>query len=153
VVGNVVTFTWPAVVDTQGGVSAYQVWVGTNSGGSNVFAGTVAGTTLTVTNLSGTKLYATVSAINNAGIASTTAATSAAITLVNPSWIPVAGLTAKNVLSWSSVSGEAYQVWSTTNLSVPFTAYGGMQTAASPVLTYTNHSTNAARYFRIQLYP
>jgi hypothetical protein len=152
VLTNLVTFSWPAVADPQGGVSGYQVLVGTTPGGSDVFSGVVTGTSLTVTGDYGAHLYATVTAINNAGSASS-AASSAGIALVNPAWVPVASLTAKNLLSWSSVSGETYQVWSTTNLSVPFTQFSGTITAAAPVFTFTNSLTNAARYFKIRLIP
>ena len=86
---NVVTFTWPAVNDPEGGVSGYYVIVGTTPGGSDVFSGIVAGTSLTVTNSFGVHLYAEVSAINNAGIQGAASASSAGVALVNPSWIPV----------------------------------------------------------------
>ena len=76
-----------------------------------------------------------------------------AIALVNPAWIPVASLVAKNLLSWSSVSGETYQIWSTTNLSVPFTPFSSAVTAAAPMFSFTNSLTNAARYFKVQLIP
>jgi hypothetical protein len=72
---------------------------------------------------------------------------------VNPAWIPVASLSANHLLNWSSVSGKTYQVWSTTNLAVPFMAFDGVVTATAPTLTFTNNSTNAARYFRIQFFP
>jgi hypothetical protein len=149
---NVVTFTWSAVSDPVGGISGYQILIGTSPDGSNVFDGTVAGTSLTVTNTFGAHLYATVTAVNNAGIAGA-AATSAGIALVNPAWVPVAAMTAPDRLNWSSVTGMVYQAWSTTNLSVPFTAFSGMVTATAPMLTFTNNPTNAARYFKIELFP
>jgi hypothetical protein len=152
VFGNVVTFSWPAVSDVQGGVSGYHVWVGTTPGGSDVFSGIISGTSLSVTNSFGAHLYATVTAVNNAGVESA-ASSSPGIALVNPAWVPVASMTAQNLLNWSSVSGMTYQVWSTTNLAVPFTAFGGVVTASAPLLTFTNNPTNAARYFRIQLFP
>lgn len=152
VVTNLVTFYWPAVSDAQGGVSGYQVLVGTTPGGSDVFNGVVNGTSVTVTGNYGAHLYATITAINNAGIASS-ATGSVGIALVNPAWIPVVSLPAKNLLSWSSVSGETYQVWSTTNLSIPFTPFSGAITAAAPVCTFTNSLTNAVRYFKVQLLP
>ena len=149
---NVITFTWPAVSDPEGGVSGYRVLVGTTPGGSDVFNGIVSGTSLTVTNSFGAHLYATVTAVSNAGIESS-ASSSSGIALVNPAWIPVANMTAQNLLNWSSVSGQTYQVWSTTNLTLPFTPFSGVVTATAPVLTFTNNPTNAARYFRIQLLP
>jgi len=62
-------------------------------------------------------------------------------------------MASQTLLSWSSVSGQVYQVWSTTNLTVPFTAYSGMLTAAAPALTFTNNPTNAVQYFKVQLLP
>jgi len=149
---NVVTFTWLAVTDVQGGVAGYHVWVGTTPGGSNVFNGLLSGTSLTVTNSFGAHLYATVTTVNNANIESP-ASSSPGIALVNPAWVPLATMAAPNLLSWSSVSGLTYQVWSTTNLSVPFTAFSGFITAAVPIMTLTNSATNAARFYKVQLLP
>ena len=153
VMGNTVTFTWPATNDPEGGISGYNVQVGTTPGGSDVTNVFVTGTSLTVTGGYGAHLYATVTPVNNAGIASGTATTSAAVALVNPAWVPVASMASQTLLSWSSVSGQVYQVWSTTNLTVPFTAYSGMLTAAAPTFTFTNNPTNSGRYFKIQLHP
>ena len=47
VIGNSVTFNWVPLNDPQGGVSGYQVVVGTSPGASNVFIGIVQATTLT----------------------------------------------------------------------------------------------------------
>jgi hypothetical protein len=152
VFGNSVTFIWPAVSDPQGGVSGYHVLIGTTPGGSNVTNVTVSGTSFTVTNNFGAHLYATVTAVNNAGIESS-ASSSPGIALVNPAWIPVASMTTPNLLKWSSVFGQVYQVWSTTNLAQPFTAFSGMVTASAPTLVFTNYPTNATRYFKIQLFP
>ncbi len=149
---NVVTFTWAAVTDAEGGVSGYHVLVGTTPGGSEVTNVIVNGTSLTVANNFGAHLYATVTAVNNAGIESS-ASTSAGIALVNPAWIPVASMASSHSLNWSSVSGLTYQVWSTTNLRAPFTLFSGVVTAAAPTLTFTNQPTNAARYFKVQLIP
>jgi hypothetical protein len=152
VFGNSVTFTWPAVSDPEGGVSSYHVLIGTTSGGAEVTNVFVTGTSFTVTAAFGAHLYATVTAVNNAGIESL-ASTSSSVALLNPAWVPVAGMSANNLLSWSSVSGQIYQVWSTTNLSVPFTVFSGTLTAAAPTFAFTNNPTNAARYFKIQLNP
>jgi Alpha amylase, catalytic domain len=151
VVGTNVTFSWPSAIDAEGGISGYHVLVGTTPGGSNVFNGTVSGTTLTVGNSYGARLYATVSAINNAGIESTSnSGSSAGIVLVNP---PVASMGGKNSLNWSCISGLTYQVWSTTNLMIPFTNFSGVLTASSSTLSFTNNPTNAACYYKIQLIP
>jgi hypothetical protein len=153
VFGTSVTFSWSAVTDAEGGVSGYHVWVGTTPGGSNVYSGIVSGTTLTVTNTFGTRLYATITAVNNAGIESAASSPSTGTLLLSPAWVPVARIPAPNLLSWSSVSGLTYRVWSTTNLALPFTAYSGMVTATVPTLTYNYNPTNNVRYFKIQLVP
>ena len=152
VFGNSVTFSWSAVSDAEGGVSGYHVLVGTTPGSSDVTNATVSGTSLTVTGNFGAHLYATVTAVNNATIESS-ASTSSGIALLNPAWVPVANMASANYLNWSSVSGQTYRVWATTNLTVPFTQFSGMLTASAPTLTFTNNPTNAARYFKIQLIP
>ncbi|HLZ54114.1 MAG TPA: hypothetical protein VKS19_06500, partial [Verrucomicrobiae bacterium] len=150
---NVVTFTWPAVSDPQGGVIGYYVIVGTTPGGSDVFSGIVTGTSLTVTNNFGVHLYSEVSAINNAGIQGAASASSVGVALVNPGWIPVLNILSSSVLSWNSVSGKTYQVWSTTNLSVPFSTLGGLINAVGPIARYTNSLVSGTRYFRVQFFP
>jgi glycosidase len=153
VIGNSVTFYWSALSDLIGGVSGYQVIVGTSPGASNVFEGVVEGTALTVTNTYGTTLYAEVSAINNAGMVGPASPASAGVILVNPTWIPVLSMQGSSLLNWTSVSGLTYQVWSTTNLSLPFAPMGGVITGSGPNLQITNLSPDAARFYRIQFYP
>jgi hypothetical protein len=106
-----------------------------------------------VTNVYGVTLYAEVAAINNAGIQGPASGSSAGVTLVNPSWIPVPSLRGNNVLSWTSVSGLTYQVWSTTNLGVPFSTVGGVITASEPSTQSTNNSTAPMRFYRVQVFP
>ena len=149
---NSVTFTWGAVTDTEGGVSGYHVLVGTTPGGSEVTNVTVNETSLTVTGIYGTRLYATVTAVNHAGTESS-ANGSTGILLLNPAWVPVASMTSPTALNWSSVSGLTYRVLSTTNLALPFTAFGGSVTASTPTFNFTNSPTNTARYFKVQLIP
>jgi glycosidase len=153
VIGTNVTFSWPALIDTNGGVAGYYVIVGTTAGSSNIFSGFVPGTSLTVTGNYGAHLYAEVSAVNNAGIQGAWSASSGSVALVDPNWIPVVSLKAGGLLNWNSVAGKTYQVLSTTNLTIPFTLFGGTVTASSATLTFTNGSTNAAQYFKIQLFP
>lgn len=153
VIGNAVTFSWLPLNDPEGGVSGYQVIVGTSPGASNVFSGIVQGTTLIVTNVYGATLYAEVSAINNAGIQGTASASSTGVTLVDPTWIPILSLQGNNVLSWTSVPGKTYQVWSTTNLEIPFTPVGGIITASKPTTQSTNNSSDSVRFYRVQLFP
>jgi hypothetical protein len=153
VIGNSVTFTWLPLNDPDGGVSGYQVIVGTSPGASNVFSGIVQGTTLTVTNDYGVTLYAEVSAINNAGIQGLASASRAGVILVNPNWIPILSMQGNNVLSWTSVSGLTYQVWSTTNLGIPFSSVGGVITASQPTTQSTNNFADPVRFYRVQVFP
>ena len=141
-----------AVTDSEGGISSYHVLVGTTSGGSDVTNATVSATSLTIVGNFGARLYATVTAVNNAG-AESSAATSTGILLLNPAWVPVASMTSPTALNWSSVSGLTYRVLSTTNLTSPFTVFGNMVTSTAPTFSFTNNPTNAARYFKVQLVP
>jgi len=94
-----------------------------------------------------------VSAINNAGIQGPFSASSPGVVLVDPAWIPVISMTNASVLNWTSVSGKVYQVWSTTNLLVPFMTLGSVITAADSTISYTNNPTGSAQYYRVQLLP
>lgn len=141
------------VVDAEGGISGYYVTVGTAPGGTNVFSSVVAGTSVTVTNGFGSVLYASVSAINNAGILGPASASSAGIALLDPAWIPSVSIQAGAVLNWNSVSGQVYQVWSATNLPGPFSPAGDLMTATAPALLFTNRATNPAQFFRIHWFP
>jgi glycosidase len=153
VVDNSVTFYWSALSDPIGGVSGYEVIVGTSPGASNIFDGVVEGTTLTVTNVYGSTLYAEVSAINNAGIVGSASPSSAGVILLNPNWIPMLSMPVNSVLDWTSISGMTYQVLSTTNLTIPFTPFGGVITGSGPILQITNISTNSTRFYRVQFFP
>jgi hypothetical protein len=134
-------------------VSGYEVIVGTSPGASNIFDGVVEGTTLTVTNVYGSTLYAEVSAINNAGIVGSASPSSAGVILLNPNWIPMLSMPVNSVLDWTSISGMTYQVLSTTNLTIPFTPFGGVITGSGPILQITNISTNSTRFYRVQFFP
>ena len=149
---NLVTFSWSAVTDAEGGIAGYHVLVGTTPGGSDVTNVMVSVTSLTVTGNYGTHLYATVTAVNNAGSESSASA-GVGIALLNSTWIPVTSMASKNFLNWSSVSGQVYRVWSTTNLSVPFVPFSSVVTAVTATVSFPNNPTNAARYFKIQLIP
>jgi glycosidase len=152
-IGNSVTFSWLPANDPEGGVSGYEVIVGTSPGASNVFNGIVGGTTLTLTNVYGATLYAEVSAINNAGIQGPLSASSAGVILVDPDWIPVLTMQANGVLKWTSISGKSYQVWTTTNLGVPFTTIGGVIAATGPTTQTTNTLPDSVRFYRVQIFP
>ncbi len=153
VIGNTVTFSWLSLNDPEGGVLGYKIIVGTSPGTANIFSGIVQGTTLTVTNEYGVTLYAEVSAINNAGIQGLASSSSVGVTLVNPGWIPLLSAEGNNVLSWTSISGLTYQVWSTTNLSVPFATIGSVITAAGATTYSTNDFTDPVRFYRVQVFP
>ncbi len=153
VIGNSVTFYWLPLNDPEGGVSGYRVIVGTSPGASDVFSGIIQGTTITVTTNYGVTLYAEVSAINNAGIQGTASISSAGVTLVDPNWIPVLSMQGNSALSWTSVSGLTYQVWSTTNLGTPFTTIGGVITASGSTTQSTNNFTDPERFYRVQIIP
>ncbi len=153
VIGNNVTFNWLPLNDLEGGVSGYQVIVGTSPGASNVFNIMVQSTTLSVTNVYGATLYAEVSAINNAGIQGPPSASSAGVILVDPNWIPILSMQGRSVLAWTSVSGMTYQVWSTTNLGIPFTPMDEFITAFGPTTQNTNLLPDSVRFYRVQVYP
>jgi glycosidase len=152
VIGNSVTFNWFPLNDPEGGVSGYQVIVGTSPGGSDVFNGIVQGMTLTVTNDYGAMLYAEVSAINNAEIQGPASASSAGVTLVDPNWIPILSMQGSSVLSWTSVSGLTYQVWSTSDLGTSFTTLGGVITAFGSTTQSTNNFADPVRFYRVQVF-
>jgi len=153
VIGDSVVFNWLPLSDPEGGVAGYQVMVGTSPGTANVFSGFVQGTTLTVTNVYGATLYAEVSAVNNAGIPGPASASSIGVTLIAPNWIPLLSMQGNSVLSWTSVSGLTYQVWSTTNLGVSFTTLGGVVTASGATTQSTNHFADPVRFYRVQVFP
>jgi hypothetical protein len=178
-IGPSVTFSWPALVDADGGVSGYHVLIGTSPGGSNVFNAVVSGTSVTVTNSLGATLYAQVSAINNAGIEGAFSSASAGTILLDPngdydhdgmsnanedfagtnpldsnSVFRVLSLTGGNLLTWSSVSGKTYQVWATTNLATNFVPISTVVTGSGPTASYLDSSaTNLDRFYRVNVLP
>ena len=84
VLGNQVTFTWPAVSDPEGEVSGYHLQIGTMPGGFDVFDGTVAANSKTVTAAFGMTLYARVQQINAAGVAGSYGNNSVAVLVLDP---------------------------------------------------------------------
>ncbi|MDB6125232.1 MAG: hypothetical protein JWQ71_4225 [Pedosphaera sp.] len=178
-IGNVVTFSWAATNDPEGGISGYHVLIGTTPEGSNVFNGIVNGTTSTVTNSFGQTLYARVIAINNAGIEGATSGNSSGTILLDPngdndgdgmtnlqediagtnpldstSMLRIVSLAnGASVLTWTSVSGKSYQVLGTTNLTSAFSAISSNLTATGATTSYTNSPAGTVRYYRIQVVP
>ncbi|HEX3716946.1 MAG TPA: alpha-amylase family glycosyl hydrolase [Verrucomicrobiae bacterium] len=66
---------------------------------------------------------------------------------------PVLNMENKSVLSWTSISGMAYQILSTTNLAMPFAPLGGTITASGTTTQRTNNFGDPARFFRLQVFP
>ena len=179
VVGTSVTFTWSNVVDSDGGISGYHVLVGTNPTGSNVFNGTVAVISNTVSGSYGQTLYARVAAVNNAGIEGALSGASSGTILLDPaldsdgdgmsnaaeaaagtnpldstSRLQILNITPSHLLTWSSVSGKTYTVMGTTSLLTGFTAISGVITSAAPTTAYTDATaTNKAKFYRVKLGP
>jgi len=55
------------------------------------------------------------------------------------------------VITWNSQTGQTYQVFSTTDLSQPFTALSGLIPSTGSTTSYTNSSASSnARFFRVQ---
>jgi hypothetical protein len=178
-IGTTATFTWPALVDADGGISGYHVLVGTSAGGSNVFNATVSGTSVTVTNSLGAMLYAQVSAFNNAGIEGSFSPASAGVVLLDPnsdydhdgmsnaaedlagtnplsdtSVLRILGLADGNLLTWSSVSGKTYRVWATADLTTNLAPISQVITATGPTATWLDTAaTNTSRFYRVNVLP
>ena len=155
VIGNAVTFTWPAVApDAEGVVPGYRVNVSINGGATGSFTTTAAN--YSVTAVEGQTVSVTVQAINpndatKAGLASTA---STSIKLLNAAADEdgdqqsnaaelAAGTNALDPAStfkiistsrpsptsvsitWNSAAGKSYEVWATTDLTAAFTCLSG----------------------------
>lgn len=178
-VGTNVMFSWISVTDSEGGISGYHVIVGTVSGGSNVFNGTVTTTNQTASGSYGQTLYARVAAINNAGIESSFSPTTSGTILLDPSAdsdgdgmnnanelvaatnpldansvLQIVSLSPGKLLTWASISGQTYQVYFATNLLTGFVPISGVITAAAPATTYLDtQATNDSRAYRVKIWP
>jgi hypothetical protein len=179
VTGSAVTFTWNPATDAEGGVMGYQVVVSTapNGGGTVIYSGTATGPTVTVTGSYGQTLYATVTTLNNAGVASTASTASAGGTVLldpnaiqhgdgvtnaqedaagfNPldptSYFHVMGIASVSgsgtKVTWASVPGRNYVVQSSTNITSGFTALSGTISATGTTSSYTDMTGNGSREF------
>jgi hypothetical protein len=155
-VSQAITFSWLAVSDPDGGVTAYHVIVGTAPGASDVFNGTVSGTSVTVTNSFGVTLYAEVSAINNAGIEGPMSVTSSGTVLLDPNSFRLSAAVSDGVtaLAWTSVTGLTYSVLVSTDLTTAFWPLSTTILANGPTTGFLDtNATNPARFYRIQLVP
>jgi glycosidase len=176
-IGNTATFTWAPAIDPEAGIAGYHVVVGTAAGGSNVLDAIVSTTSVTVTNTYGNTLYATVNAINNAGIPGPSASNGTGVVLLDPngdadgdgmsntaedlagtnpfdaaSALRILSLANGNLLSWSSVSNKSYQVLSSDIVSTNFLPLGPLINATSPVSSYLDiPATNAKKFYRVRL--
>jgi glycosidase len=180
VIGTNVVFSWPAASDPEGGISGYRLFVGTSPGGSNVFHAVVSGTSQSVSAPLGSTLYATVMAINNAGIPGSPSVSSAGVILLNPALDPdgdgmnsanedlagtnpldphsllrILSLDADHTrLSWASVAGKQYNLWSASNLNLGFSLLSGGIPSAGAVTTYTNPASGSdIRFYKVEVLP
>lgn len=179
VVGTNVTFSWNNVTDAEGGISGYHIIVGTTSGGSNIFNGTVTTTNKLASGVYGQTLYARVAAINNASIEGSFSTVTAGTILLDPdadndgdgmsnadevvaatnpldanSVLRIVSLSPGKLLTWASVSGQTYQVYFATNLLTSFVPLSTVITAAAPAATYLDtQATNEARVYRVKIWP
>ena len=148
-IGNNVTFAWNAASDPEGGISGYNVIIGTTPGGSDIFSGFIQGTSKTVTGSFGQTLYAQVTSSNNAGIAGPSSASNGGTILLDPAGdqdgdgmanaaedaAQTSPLDASSIfkvtsvnrgpagavtLSWTSVPGVTYRVQWTSDLTAGF---------------------------------
>jgi glycosidase len=82
VIGNDVTFRWSPAADPEGGISGYEVRIGTTPGGNELYDGSVPGNEVTVSAPYGVMAYATVRQVSAAGIAG--GAGSASVLVLEP---------------------------------------------------------------------
>jgi hypothetical protein len=175
-----VTFSWSAVSDSEGGISGYHLFAGTNVSGSNSFNGVVTATSNTVSGSYGQTLYARVASVNHAGIESAVSGAGAGTILLDPAadydgdgqsnqaeviagTNPLDGSSVLRILAytpathdlvWASVAGKVYQVKATLALTSSFVPLGGAVTAAAATAVYQDvTATNTVKFYRVQVVP
>ena len=175
-IGAQVTFSWTAASDPEGGIGGYHVVISTlpNGAGTVLFDGNVTTAAKTVTAAFGQTLYATVRAVNNAGIESTTTSGSTGGTIAldpaadqdgdgqrndsedlsatNPldgtslfKIVQTTRLGASSVqLMWSSAPGKQYEVLATGDLGQPFVNISGPVPIPALAGATTDYTDNSA---------
>lgn len=167
VIGSQVTFTWSPASDPEGGISGYHVQIGTTPGASDLLDIQTALTSQSVTAPYGTTLYASISQINNAGIAGPYSSASAAVLTLEPladndgdgqpnasehtagtdprSSISVLKATASTLsgddvtITVATVAGKNYQLETSVLLTAPsWSPLGDPVSATGPSTTFTH---------------
>lgn len=182
-IGNQVTFTWTPNNGPDDHVPTYTVAIGTTAGGSDVFSGSVSGTSYTSTGAAGQTLYATVTPVSAAGITGAPSAASAGTILLPPTGdedgdgqsnasedlartnpldpkalfriVTITRNAGGDVtLVWTSVPGLSYVVESTTDLTSAFGSPSPAITADSSTTTFTELGVSAAqKFYRVRVAP
>ena len=167
VVGNTATFTWSPAADPDGGISGYQIQIGTTPSGSDLFNGSSTVPHQTVTGLAfGSTVYARVAQTNNAGITGHYSSASAAIEVLDPaadrdgdgqtnaaeesagtnpldpSSVLKATAIARSgndiIVTISTVAGKTYQLETSTTLAEPWIPVGDPVTAVGASTPFTH---------------
>ena len=75
--------------------------------------------------------------------------------LLDPDSVPrILSLTYGNLLTWSSVSNNIYQVVAATNLAIGFIPISGVITATGPTTLYLDiGATNSQKFYRVEMVP
>jgi glycosidase len=177
-IGTTAQFNWSPVADPEGGILGYRLIAGTAPGGSNTLNTVVGGTSQSVTGSIGQTLYASVAAVNNAGIEGSRSPNSSGVLLLDPtsdqdgdgmtnaaedtagtdplnpgSVLRILNLTTEKMLTWSSISGKTYRVLATSELKTNFAPVSGDVNATNTTTTYWASDLENSAFYRIQVIP
>ena len=179
-VGTNVVFSWTAAQDPEGGISGYRLLVGTTPGGSDVSDGIVTGTSSSISSAMGRTLYATVIAINGAGIEGASSTSSAGVILLDAladndgdqmsngdeefagtdplnanSLLQIVGLSqGATLLTWSSTPGKTYRVLAASDLHSGFSVLSGALPSGGGTTSFTNSVPSAVEsFYRVEVLP